>query len=198
MSSSTTAFACAFFLSLESIAQAIHNHNVHAHDLDRADASDDKISILQSKISECRNVEQVIDTVYPDYCPAFKEFLLTYASWCEKWEAVKSSLERLTCSLEAQTVPPHLRVKAPEFQFTKEFGDSNSDAASVACEAFSVATATFQEAINATSLAGKKAELRFWEEKLELSNLVEKLADIIATVWNDRRTSRPLHNPTTC
>ena len=181
MSLSSAVFAHAFSPSLESIAQAIHNHNVHAHDLCSANASDNKISILQTKISECHNVEQVIDTVYPDYHPAFKEHLLSYALWCEKWEAAKSSLEWLTCTLEAQTVLPHLYVKVPEFQFTKEFEDSNSKATLAAREAFTVATATFQEAINTDSLAGKKAELKFWEEKLELTSLIEKLTIII---WN--------------
>jgi hypothetical protein len=189
--SSSSAFARAFSPSLEAITQAIHNSHIlnFSDETDYKNSSNDRLLVLQGKLAECRSVEQVIDAVFSDYRPAFKEHLLSYTSWCEKQETVRSSLERLTRSLEAQTVPPRLRVKAPEFQFTKEFGDSGSTAASNARDAFTTATATFQEAINAASLAGKKAELEFWVNKCDLAILLEELSDTIATVWNDREKS---------
>ena len=153
------------------------------------DSSNDRLLVIQGKLAECRSVDQVINAVYSDYRPSFKEHLLSYSSWCEKLETVRSSLERLKRSLEEQTIPPRLHVKAPEFQFTKEFGELTSNAASAARNAFSTATATFQEAINAASLAGKKAEVAFWEEMCDLPILLEKLSDIIAIVWNDREKS---------
>ena len=95
---------------------------------------------------------------------------------------VKVSLERLESTLGAQSIPPHLHVKAPEFQFTQEFQESNDEAASAARNAFLAATATYQEAINAASLAGKKAELAFWVDRCSLSTLLAKLSDFLATV----------------
>ena len=194
--SSSTAFARALSPSLEGLTQAIHNSTQLAFDTssNKIKGSDDRLSVLQVKLAECRSVEQVIDAVYSDYRPAWREYLLSYASWCEKRETVRSSLERLERTLEAQTVPPRLRVKAPEFQFTKEFGESNDDAASAAREAFTVATATFQEAINTASLEGKKAELVFWEDKCSLSDLLTKLSELLATVWKDRQKSFKIPN----
>ena len=188
MSSSSAAFARALSPSLDGITQAIHLNTMSTlGDPSRSLISEDKVLILQARIAECRTVEQVIDIVYPDYRPAFREHLLLFTSWCDKMETVRASLERLNSTLEAQTIPPRLRVKAPEFQFTKEFGESGSDAASAARNAFSAATATYQEAINAASLAGKKAELDFWTDKCGIPELLEKLSDVIAQVWNDNR-----------
>ena len=184
MSSSSAAFARAFSPSLDAITQAIVNNTGTT---DRADANQERLLILHAKISECRTVDQVIDTVYSDYRSAFRDFLSTYASWCDKHETVKASYERLSTVLQSQSVPPRLRVKAPEFQFTKEFGEHTSDVAIAARQAFSAATATYQEAINAASLAGKKAEVQFWEDKCDPAFLLEKLAEVVASVWNDRR-----------
>ena len=114
--------------------------------------NDERFSILHAKISECRSIDQIIDTVYFKYRPMVQEYLLLYLSWCEKREMFKTSYERLKTALSSQTVPPHLRVKAPEFQFTKEFGDSDSADASAVHTSFAMATATFQEAINKAAL----------------------------------------------
>ena len=191
MSSSSAAFARALSPSMDAITEAIHRntYTTTENDDDLAFRGQDKLLIFQARVTECRTVEQVIDAVYPDYRPSFREGLLEYAVWCDKMETVSTSYERLKRSLEEQSVPPRLRVKAPEFQFTKEFGDSNSDAATSARNAFTAATATFQEAINAASLAGKKAELKFWRDKCSLPLLLEKLSDVIASVWNDREHS---------
>src|SRR5271169_900274 len=191
MSSSSTAFARAFSPSLDALTQAIVHGNLTAAGVeeDRTKNSDERILVLHARLAECRTVDQVVDAVYPDYRPAFREHLLTYASWCEKRETVISSKERLAATLGAQTIPPRLKVKAPEFQFTKEFGDSDLDAAIAARHAFTAATATFQEAINAASLAGKVAEVDFWMDKCSTPDLLEELAKVIAKVWNDRRLS---------
>ena len=174
---------------MEGLTQAIHNTHMLNPDNDLTSALNDRCLVLQGKIAECRSIEQVIDTVPSDYRPALREHFLLYASWCEKRETVKSSLERLTRTLETQSIPPRLRVKAPEFQFTKEFGDSNSEAASAARNAFSVATATFQEAINTASVDGKKAELAFWEDMCSLSDLFTSSTIVINDVWASRRQS---------
>ena len=189
MSSSSAAFARALSPSLDALTQAVHNQtvNIRRKEEDWKFISEDKILILQARISECRTIEQVIDTVPLNYRPSFRDHLLSFASWCEKKEGVKTSYERLKRTLEGQVVPPRLKVKAPEFQFTKEFGDSGSAASKVAKDAFSTATATFQEAVNVASLAGKKAELEFWEDKCDTHILLEKLSDIVASVWNDNK-----------
>ena len=176
---------------MEGLTNAIHNisHATLDDAEDKIRASNDRLSVLQAKIAECRTIEQVIDAVYSDYRPALREHLFTYASWCEKKETVKASLERLESTLGAQSVPPRLRVKAPEFQFTQEFRESNDDAASAARNAFTVATAAYQEAINTASLAGKQAELDFWNDRCSLADLLEKLSDLLATVWKERQRS---------
>ena len=191
MSSSSAAFARAVSPSLDSITQAILNNSIHAtgHEDNKQFMGDDLISVLNAKLQECRSIDQVIDAVYSDYRPAFREHLLHYASWCEKLETVRTSYDRLNASLNSQTVPPRLRVKAPEFQFTKEFGESNGESASAVRDAFSVATATFQEAISKASLDGKKAELDFWKDKCDLHNLFETLSDLVKTTYERRRSS---------
>ena len=89
--SSSTAFARALSPSLEGLTNAIHNiSSVTLDDAeDKIKASNDRLFVLQTKIAECRTVEQVINTVYSDYCLALREHLFTYASWCEKKETVK-------------------------------------------------------------------------------------------------------------
>ena len=191
MSSSSTAFARALSPALDGLTQAILLNDMHqgasrGNDLKKISGS--QIDILHAKISECRSIDQVIDVVYPDYRPAFKEFLLTLASWCEKKETVKTSLERLSRSLNAQTIPPRLKVKAPEFQFTKEFGEANIESAIAAREAFTAATATFQEAISKASLDGKKAEFAFWEVKCDPNTLFEVLSEVVTSVWDERKS----------
>ena len=191
MSSSTAAFSRAFSPALESLTSAVLNNTYLRLDepTNRVDIGDQQIHVLHAKIVECRTVDQVIDCVYPDYRPAVREHLLLFTSWCEKKEAAKASSERLRRSLSAQTIPPRLRVKAPEFQFTKEFGESNSEMALSTRNAFATATAAFQEAVNKASLAGKNAEVDFWTDKCGAPELLEKLSDLINSVWNSRRES---------
>jgi hypothetical protein len=190
MSSSAAAFSRALSPAMESLTSAVLNNTYIRLDdpTDKADIGDHQIHVLHAKIAECRSVDQVIDCVYPDYRPALREHLLLYASWCEKKQAAMASEERLTRSLSAQTIPPRLRVKAPEFQFTKEFGESNSEMASATRNAFAAATASFQEAVNKASLAGKGHEIDFWVEKCGAPELLEKLADLINLVWDSRRS----------
>ena len=154
MSSSSAAFARALSPSMEGLTTAILQSNISSNHTDDelAAHSEERILILHAKITDSRSVDQVIDCIPNDYRAALREPFLLYASWCEKMESVNSSKDRLTAALSAQTVPPRLRVKAPEFQFTKEFGEANTDAASAARNAFTAATATFQAAINAASL----------------------------------------------
>lgn len=175
-------------MSLTSTAQAIMNSNRITGEVNVSN-SDETILMIHARLAECCTVDQVIDAVYPDYCLAFREDLLTYTSWCEKLEMVISSKDRLTAALGAQTVPPRLRVKAPRFQFSKAFEESNSEAASAARNGFSAATASFQEAINAASLAGKNAEVNFWMNKCDPAYLLETLSEVIASVWNERKES---------
>ena len=191
MSSSTTSFARALSPSLEGITQAIISQTLAGESKkeDLEFIGEEFIAVIHAKIAECRSIDQVIDCVYPDYRLAFREHLLSYTSWCEKKETVSTSYDRLKRALESQTIPPRLKVKAPEFQFTKEFGDSTSDAASAARNAFANATATFQEAISKASLDGKKAELEFWTDKVDVNYLVETLGGVIADTWNDRKNS---------
>ena len=189
--SSSNAFIRALSPAMEGLTQAVHNS--HLLSLSEPDsktlAINDRFFVLQGKVAECRSVEQVIDAVPSDYRQALREHLLSYSSWCEKMETVKTSLERLTRALEAQTVPPRLRVKAPEFQFTKEFGDSNTDASNQARTSFNTATATYQEAINVAAKSGKKAELDFWVNKCSLPKLLEAGTDIVNAVWTARHQS---------
>ena len=191
MSSSSAAFARALSPSLDAIAQAVLNNTTKLSKKaeDYVFRGENELSVLHAKISECRSIDQVIDTVPSVYRPAFREHLLLYSSWCEKFETVKASTERLKQSLSKQDVPQRLRVKAPEVQFTKDFQESGSAKATASRNAFAAATATFQEAINKATLDGKKAELDFWRDKCDLANLLEALSDIIATVWNDRSDS---------
>ena len=189
--SSSTAFAHALSPYLEGLTNAMHNiSSVTLDDVDeKIKVSNDRLFVLQAKIAECCSVKQVIDTVYSDYRPALREHLLLYALWCEKREMVKASLERLTSTLGAQSIPPRLHVKAPEFQFTQEFRESNDEAALAARKAFTAVTATYQEAINAASLAGKEAELDFWKDRCSLATLLAELSDLLATVWQERQKS---------
>ena len=191
MSSSSAAFARALSPSMDAIAHAVLNNTTRNSKKtgDYEFRGDNLLSVLSAKISETRSVDQVIDAVPSDYRPSFREHLLLYASWCEKKETVKASSERLVQSLSKQDVPQRLRVKAPEVQFTKDFQESGSTMALATRNAFAAATATFQEAVNKATLDGKKAELDFWSDKCSLPNLLEKLSDIIATVWNDRSNS---------
>ena len=190
MSSSSAAIARALSPSLMGITEAIHLNTVTTHpDIDLPGMNRDKLMILQASVTDCRSVDQVIDCVYADYRPVFKEHLLQYASWCDKRETVRTSYDRLNSTLNAQSVPPRLKVKAPEFQFTAEFRDSDSLEAVKAKSAFSKATASYQEAINKASLAGKKAELEFWTDKCDTSNLLAKLSDVLETEYKRREKS---------
>ena len=190
MSSSSTAFARALSPSLDAITQAALSSTLSGHSghHKRAKISTEMLEVLNAKTSECRSVDQIIDCVYSDYRPAFKEHLLTFASWCEKRETVKTSLERLRRSLDNQIIPQRLKVKAPEFQFTKEFGESDESVPAIR-DAFVAATANFQEAISKASLDGKQAELDFWNGKCEPNSLFETLRAVVATVWTDRESS---------
>ena len=67
--------------------------------------------------------------------------------------------------------------------------DSTSQAASAARNTFSSAMAVFQTAINEASLAGKRAEVEFWENKCSPDSQLEKLALVVNQVWQDRRSS---------
>ena len=191
MSSSSAAFARALSPSLDAVAQAVLNSNLR--NVDKRDDLElvnfERFSILHAKISDCRSIDQVIDAVYFDYRPTVKEYLLLYSSWCEKLETVKTSYERLKTALSSQSVPPRLRVKAPEFQFTKEFGDSDHADATAVRSSFAKATATFQEAVNKASLEGKKKELEFWENKCDPAEVLEAITDRITIVFRDRNSS---------
>ena len=191
MSSSSAAFARALSPSLDAVAQAVLNSNLR--NVDKRDDLElvnfERFSILHAKISDCRSIDQVIDAVYFDYRPTVKEYLLLYSSWCEKLETVKTSHERLKTALSSQSVPPRLRVKAPEFQFTKEFGDSDHADASAVRSSFAKATATFQEAVNKASLEGKKKELEFWERRCDPAEVLEAITDRITAVFRERNSS---------
>ena len=191
MSSSSAAFFHALSPSLDALTQAVltSTHSTNPDGENLVVQSNERILVLHAKLADCRTVDQIVDAVPADYRPAFREHLLKFASWCEKLETVKASLDRLSAALTAQTVPPRLHVKAPKFQFTKEFGDSTSQAASATRNAFSLATAVFQAAINEASLAGKKAEVQFWEDKCNPDSQLEKLAAVVNQVWQDRCSS---------
>ena len=122
MSSSSAAFARAISPALMGITEAIHLNTVTTTaDIDLAAMNREKFMIFQASVTECCSVDQVIDCVYLDYPPALKEHLLQYTSWCEKRETVRASHEHLDSTLTAQSIPPCLKVKAPEFQFTAKF-----------------------------------------------------------------------------
>ena len=167
----------------------INSHIAGNIGIESEDASNILLAPLQTKIAESWTIDQVIDAVFADYHPELKALLLTSASWCEKMEAAQSSKERLASAPQSQTIPPCLRVKVPKFQFTKEFGDSNSAVATAAKNAFTIMMQSFQAAINMASLAGKVAEFDFWAEKCCLTNLYDGLLPLISQTWEALKIS---------
>ncbi|PPQ89916.1 hypothetical protein CVT25_009070 [Psilocybe cyanescens] len=188
-SSNSMSFARALSPSLDALTQAVVANTVSGKTNDATTDlfRDELVTVLMKKIAECRSVDNVIDCVYQDYRLALREPLLNIASWCDKKHSVKTSYDRLVTTLTANDVPNRLRVKAPEFQLTKEFSESGSADALAAKQAFESATKTFQSSINDTVLATKKAELAFWGEKCGTDSMYEALTKVTTEVWNDRK-----------
>ncbi|KAL0958580.1 hypothetical protein HGRIS_013921 [Hohenbuehelia grisea] len=115
---------------------------------------------------------------------AFRDHLLSLASWADKMENVKVASLRLSESLANQVTPPRLRVKVPEFQLTKEFEEIGpADVVNVR-EQFSASAAVFQAAINEVADKTKKAEVDFWVAKCDPQTNFEALRDIAAVQWS--------------
>ncbi|KAH9478999.1 hypothetical protein JR316_0009463 [Psilocybe cubensis] len=153
---------------------------------------DELATVVIKKIAECRSVDQIIDCVFFDYRAALREFLLNLASWCDKRETVRASLERLELAVSAGSTPNRLKVKAPEFQLTKEFADAGSAEALRVSTTFSTARDVFQKAINDGAIQAKKDELAFWEDKCALASCYEAAAVIVKTTYEDRKSSYKL------
>jgi hypothetical protein len=101
-------------------------------------------------------------------------------------ETSRASYTRLATSVAAGNVPQRLRVKAPEVQFTADFGKSGLDAVTTAKTALNDAQSTFQTAILTATVNAKAAEVKFWEDKCDLHVALEAMSDIAANVYNDR------------
>jgi hypothetical protein len=193
MSSSFNSFTRALSPSIDALTQAVISASVSGKQGDVDEGlerlSNEMLYSLHAKISESRSVDDVVNVVYSDYRLRYREHLLLFASWADKLETVQSSLARLESTVTAGNVPQRLKVKAPEFQLTKDFGDSGSDEARTVKESFKTATDVFQTSITAAAVAAKKAELKFWRDKCDSDKCAEKLADIASVIWNDRRKS---------
>ncbi|KAH9484658.1 hypothetical protein JR316_0001557 [Psilocybe cubensis] len=94
----SAAFSRAMSPSLDALTQAVVNNTVFGvnDEAGRQNALIDELAtVVIKKIAECRSVDQIIDCVFFDYRAALREFLLNLASWCDKRETVRASLERL-------------------------------------------------------------------------------------------------------
>uniref|UniRef100_A0A8H8CNR3 Uncharacterized protein n=1 Tax=Psilocybe cubensis TaxID=181762 RepID=A0A8H8CNR3_PSICU len=173
----SAAFSRAMSPSLDALTQAVVNNTVFGvnDEAGRQNALIDELAtVVIKKIAECRSVDQIIDCVFFDYRAALREFLLNLASWCDK--------------RETGSTPNRLKVKAPEFQLTKEFADAGS------AEALRVSTtfSTARDAINDGAIQAKKDELAFWEDKCALASCYEAAAVIVKTTYEDRKSSYKL------
>ena len=145
---------------------------------------------ITAKISDCRTVDQIIDLVYFDYRATAREFLLKYAGHCDKRETVKTSEERFRTTLSSSNVPNRLRVKAPEFQLTKEFSESGVEGVTALRNAFTQATQTFQSALTTAASAGKKAELAYWDDMCDVGKAFERFTtDVTRATWESKRVT---------
>ncbi|KAH9479979.1 hypothetical protein JR316_0002855 [Psilocybe cubensis] len=191
----SAAFSRAMSPSLDALTQAVVNNTVFGvnDEAGRQNALIDELAtVVIKKIAECRSVDQIIDCVFFDYRAALREFLLNLASWCDKRETVRASLERLELAVSAGSTPNRLKVKAPEFQLTKEFADAGSAEALRVSTTFSTARDVFQKAINDGAIQAKKDELAFWEDKCALASCYEAAAVIVKTTYEDRKSSYKL------
>ncbi|KAH9474190.1 hypothetical protein JR316_0002860 [Psilocybe cubensis] len=191
----SAAFSRAMSPTLDALTQAVVNNTVFGvnDEAGRHNALIDELAtVVIKKIAECRSIDQIVDCVFFDYRAALREFLLNLASWCDKRETVKASLERLELAVSAGNTPNRLRVKAPEFQLTKEFADAGSAEALRVSSTFSTARDVFQKAINDGAIQAKKDELAFWDDKCALNNCYEAAALIVKTTYDDRKSSYKL------
>ncbi|KAH9479975.1 hypothetical protein JR316_0008572 [Psilocybe cubensis] len=191
----SAAFSRAMSPTLDALTQAVVNNTVFGvnDEAGRHNALIDELAtVVIKKIAECRSVDQVIDCVFFDYRAALREFLLNLASWCDKRETVKASLERLESAVSAGNTPNRLKVKAPEFQLTKEFADAGSAEALRVSTTFSTARDAFQKAINDGAVQAKKDELAFWDDKCALNSCYEAAALIVKATYDDRKSSYKL------
>uniref|UniRef100_A0A8H7XZR0 Reverse transcriptase domain-containing protein n=1 Tax=Psilocybe cubensis TaxID=181762 RepID=A0A8H7XZR0_PSICU len=191
----SAAFSRAMSPTLDALTQAVVNNTVFGvnDEAGRHNALIDELAtVVIKKIAECRSVDQVIDCVFFDYRAALREFLLNLASWCDKRETVKASLERLESAVSAGNTPNRLKVKAPEFQLTKEFADAGSAEALRVSTTFSTARDAFQKAINDGAIQAKKDELTFWDDKCALNSCYEAAALIVKATYDDRKSSYKL------
>ncbi|KAH9474918.1 hypothetical protein JR316_0013386 [Psilocybe cubensis] len=191
----SAAFSRAMSPTLDALTQAVVNNTVFGvnDEAGRHNALIDELAtVVIKKIAECRSVDQVIDCVFFDYRAALREFLLNLASWCDKRETVKASLERLESAVSAGNTPNRLKVKAPEFQLTKEFADAGSAEALRVSTTFSTARDVFQKTINDGAIQAKKDELAFWDDKCALNSCYEAAALIVKATYDDRKSSYKL------
>ncbi|KAJ8469706.1 hypothetical protein ONZ45_g16800 [Pleurotus djamor] len=84
---------------------------------------------------------------------------------------------------DSQQTPVRLRVKAPEFQLSKEFEESVFAGAGDLRKAFTDSTAIYQETIVNAALIGKNKEVLFWDNKVDPNNGLTDLAALAGEIW---------------
>ena len=191
-SSNNNNFIRALSPSLDAIVNAVVSSTfAHEHPSDDAHLkmSNELVASLHGRISAAHTVDAVIDCMYPDYRGVIREKVLEFASWADKKENAQASLEKLTKATSAGSVPQRLRVVAPVFQLTKEFKESGLDAFAVVNQAFADAKTSFQDDIVKAALDAKKAEVTFWENKLDVETVSKDLAILVDAEWQRREKS---------
>ena len=172
---------------MEALTQTMISSSLHGEE------AEDKVkklrvemlATLQTKIQSCRSIDEIIDVLPFDYRARFREKTLLLASHVDKLLNVQTAWKRLGAATDGGNIPQRLKVKAPEVQFTSEFGSSDNAALVAQREALKKATDAYQKSVLESIVYSKDAEVTFWEEKCGLDAIALVFADAAEETWRE-------------
>ncbi|KAF5379732.1 hypothetical protein D9615_005838 [Tricholomella constricta] len=131
----------------------------------------------------CNSVNDVIDAVPADYRDCLREPLKALAATVSRLAATRSTIAKWEALKDAGQVPPHMRVKPLEVQFTKDFaGDAR---AAEATRNIVEANRKYQDSVRDLALEAKRIEARFLQEATDNEPLFKLLSPSVIAAFAD-------------
>jgi hypothetical protein len=144
------------------------------------DDSDRHRIAQHTTLQAASTVDELIAMIPSDYRHVLHQPLLGVANTVAKLCAARSTLARWRSHEAAGTYPPHMRVRAPEVQLSKDFGEDDAGAAHRST--LEKAHQAYLKTTLSNSIQVKGDDVAFLEAALDTQRLYEEIAPAVKIV----------------
>ncbi|KAI9061518.1 hypothetical protein FKP32DRAFT_1546210, partial [Trametes sanguinea] len=147
----------------------------------RSTTSEQQAAIVRRQVFEnAKTVGELVAAVPANYRETLSGEIRAISEQAEKLVAAKSSLRKLESFTDGN--PPHLKLKAPELQASKEFREGGIGLFE-AQEAIGSAVTAAEKTILATAISTKKAEVKFLEGLIDFKAVFDRMMKLVVERW---------------